>query len=683
MSNIVQSSSCRCLNVRFFAVGNEVSKVVVTHPRLIDIFLKTGEGSRIHLACFLCGVLLFDCQWSPDRLDDRRTTVEFRHAAFESVTMPGTRVNLSTTRGWLTDAQRLVAANSPAFSSTFRVLLSHMFDRPPTNGEESPLLDTYPEQLLQVISDLCDVVITRSLRLCANLLVHQHQDVETQVDIAHEEQTMRSEFRILCKVLWDRHDKGKSSESDSLFDDAIQPYLARIDANFRETRTATTIPNVPATVDSDLVAMTLEGLSSDRFTGVQQQAPCKSTADRGPTFNSLPTETVWKILDFLRPSYFPIDILSANAYCVECSAFAQLMLVSKSWSEMVLPILYNTVVLFANPESLNKLSFALESHGDLVRTIIIDDVGLGLDHDIHIQACWRYIDKCFQYSTNLLRVECYGDYQVELHDFPKSGSQNQIHTLILRLPLWLPFNVSRVLTLPSSSLEHLEISQWNTHALQPALDPITCPSLPKCRTIDLQHSNIGEGDVAALLSLAAVDGKSSLRSLSITDMVSLHPPAILSLLRINEISTHLSTLRIQLAHGAQHDDGNDFPIQVLPLCPSLVEFSYTSPASVEVFQYLPPSLRALELAVILPQVHTINSTPNPSLSSVEPFITYIASDRAANLERLSVVRRVNSTAIDTPFPWIRLDTQQWDDQGELRALCKRKHVQFDCAFSLV
>ncbi|GLB38994.1 hypothetical protein LshimejAT787_0601560 [Lyophyllum shimeji] len=102
-------------------------------------------------------------------------------------------------------------------------------------------------------------------------------------------------------------------------------------------------------------------------------------------------------------------------------------------------------------------------------------------------------------------------------------------------------------------------------------------------------------------------------------MESLHGPGILLLLRINGMYTHLTTLRLKLAHPCElHCCGNDFPIHFLRLCPSLTEFSYTSPSSVEVFQYLPPSLRVLELAVILPQVPTTGSTAVPAFPPSSP-----------------------------------------------------------------
>ncbi|KAF8067956.1 hypothetical protein FPV67DRAFT_1494385, partial [Lyophyllum atratum] len=596
----MRSYSCRCLNVRFESVDDNISRVLVTHPRLIDLLLKAegSSGSRIYLVCFLCGFLTLDCPLRQGYQVDHRLhtrVLEFEHAAFESVSIPDNHINPQRmAKICLTDTQRLAAANSPAFSSTFRVVLSpdiFVHPKPAINRRDPLLLDTYPTQLSQVFSDLCDVVLKRSLRLRADELLARHQVAEPHVDIALEERKMRSEFRLLCRMLWDRYHQDFSPKNDKLFDSAIQPYMAKIDASFWESSTATGIQNASTSMDVDLMAITLEGVTFDRFHGVENQALLAPTS-QGPTFNDLPTETAWKILDFLRPTYTAIDLLSVQSYRVQCCSFAQLMFVSKSWSEMVPPLLYHTLVLFANPHSLNKLVAVLRSYGSLVRTIIIDGVALGSDDDdMHIQSCREYIDQCLKHSINLRHVECYGDYQVALRDVPKLRSQSQIQNLVLRLPLWLPFDVCSAIGLSPSSLERLEISQWRPHALQPVLDPATCPRLPRCRTIDLRESSIGADQVSALLSLATENGQSSLRDLSLIDM-SFDAPAILEVLHVNEISTYLTTLRIQLPHSVQHGAGIDFPFQVLPLCPSLTEFSYTSPTSAEVFHYLPPSLRA-------------------------------------------------------------------------------------------
>ncbi|GLB38993.1 hypothetical protein LshimejAT787_0601550 [Lyophyllum shimeji] len=354
MSTTMQSSSCKCLNVRFFYVGDKLSEVVVTHPRLIDFVLRVGEDPHIHFACLLCGSLLFDCRWSLN-VTYRRASLEFGHAAFESVTMLSNRIDLRYTGGvQVTDAQRLAAINSPAFSSTFSVLTRYNVLNQPPDGL---LLDAYPEHLSQVMADLCDVLFKRSLRLRAAVL----SGVETHVDIADEERKMRSEFVILCRLLWDAHHKDFLPDHRKLFMDTIGPYLTRINASFRESCIANGIPNAPATVGSDPVAMSAEELSFDGVSIVQVQEPLKPTTDRGPTFTSLPTETVWKIFDFLRPRYCPIDMLSAKKYLVERSSFAQLMLVSKVWRKWSSQ--YSTTQSSFLPAPIPLTNFAL--HYDL------------------------------------------------------------------------------------------------------------------------------------------------------------------------------------------------------------------------------------------------------------------------------------------------------------------------------
>lgn len=573
-----------------------------------------------------------------------------------------------------TDGEILHAINSPYFSPTFKVLLAitrPTFEDVPLGEPNLFKLNRYPGHLTDVISDLSDVAIHHALRLRAAAILHH--------DAFEHGRQIRAELIQLSRLIYDQNNLEDGSSS---FMQVLQCHLDKMDAAFSEPLFAQSIPELQTSIESDLLAITLEGLPSHRYTSDVLR---KATLLPARGFSDLPTETVWKIMEYLRPTYVSLDLLSASSYCSKYSAFTQLLLVSKSWSEMILPVLYHTIALFANPEALNKLVHALKLYGPLVRTVIIDDVGLGPIPDIHIRTCQRYIDKCLDLCTSLDRVECYGDYQLRDHGSSESRALSRVRTLRLGMPPWLPYDISATISLAFASLQRLEIFGWESHPHQPSLNTNSSLGLPQLTALELRNGSIYEDQVTALLAMATCDSASSLRSLAILDMASFDASAVLALLKVNEACAHLTALHIRLANSIELATGNELPLRVLALCPALVEFSYTSPTSVDIFDHLPHTLRALELAVLVPHAHcSMLPTSAPSVSSVEPFIRYVSSDRGANLRRLSIVRRIcQDGGIPSPHAWKRLETQSWDEHRRLQDFCRRRDIALDCALALI
>ncbi|KAG6829182.1 hypothetical protein H0H87_012307 [Tephrocybe sp. NHM501043] len=506
----------------------------------------------------------------------------------------------------------LTIMNSSTYSATFET--ATVF--PPDFFEEE-VLKMHADEYSSVVTDLCNVALNRLLEIRLSW-IEQRLNSAQSARMVEKGQKTCIEFSDLCKSLLIR-----LGSDLGFFDDIIRPHMKKLEDATNETRSL----GLPSFND-DLAAITLEGVSADRIEWYYRPT-------RTATFDDLPTETALKIISLCTPSYIPGDVVSARTHGLTSSSFARLGLVSQAWSAMIPPLLYHTIVLYARPEYLNRLTFALRTHGPLVRTVIIDDVDVHTD--VHIQNCRGYINECLNLAGSINRVECYGDYQIGLHTSPFSPQLYEIGSVTLQLPSHQSFDVTSILAMCAPTLEYLSISQWHPHQFHPPLDLDL--RIPQCKSIDLPDGTIEEGHVAALLSLATSNGSSSLRSMSLLGM-NFDVPCILRLLEINNVAAHLTTLRVRLPNHIQRSTTNDIPIQLLALCPSLTDFSYMSPTSMEIFQHLHPSILTLELGVVLPHWNLpAFPTSAPSITSIEPFISYVTSSRAVNLRSLSIMRQ--------------------------------------------
>lgn len=530
-------------------------------------------------------------------------------------------------------------------------------------------LDRYSAQLSDVVSHLCDVAIRHNQQLRHNIILAKHI-ADDSVDLVSDQLRARSDFLMICRGLWFRLRTTATdlSQAPEPFEVFIRTYLARIDTAFSEMNAASRRYS-HSSVDSEMEAMALEGIS-DRYE--RHDSPKVSPA---LNFENLPTETIWKILRYLEPVYLPADLIAVQNYRRELSMFAQLSLVSKSWLDFTTPSLYHCIALFNDPTRLDKLSQALKVHGTSVRVIVMDDIDIG---PVHIRTCTYYIDKCLSLCPNLLHVQCNGDVELgsRIHHLP---------SLALIFPPWLPVDLPAALRFAGPDLEHLEISKWSPQEDQSS---IVIPSiLPQLRTISVSDGSIGLEPLTKLFESTTREGRNVFRELSILNIASLDRPSILRLLNVNKLSAHITVLRVRLHPRFRILNSNDLPKDILALCPSLIEFSYTSPSSAEVFAHLPQSLRILELAILLPHRDVPSRTPKlmvptMTMSSVEPFIQYLQSSASGNLRRLSIVRQVfESDRVLIPT-WRRLDVQVWDLQNELRGLCRKRNIQLDCTFTM-
>lgn len=570
------------------------------------------------------------------------------------------------------DLEVLSALNSPSYSPTFGVLhtipSSVDADRSPVPLQHV-LLNRYPTQLSDVVSDLCDVAIRHNQRLRHDVLLTSHM-TDDSVDLVSDQIRVRSDFQAICRGLWSRQkttatDLGPKTESFATF---IGTYLARIDAAFSKMHIASRRDSY-SSIDSEMEAIALEGIS-DRY---ERRDSPKVSPTTG--FESLPTETVWKIFRYLEPVYLPANNLAIQNYRKDLSMFSQLSLVSKAWRESNIPSLYRCIVMSNDPNRLDKLLQALKLHGTSVRVIIIDDIDIG---PVHIRTCTYYIDKCLLFCTNLLHLQCNGDIEL-------GSRMHYLPSLALTFPPALPVDLQAAFRFAGPDLEHLELSKWSPQGDQSS---VVIPStLPQLRKIRVSDSGVGLDPLTRLLESATREGGNVLQELSIINISSLDGPSILQLLSVNRLSKHITVLRVRLHPRCQILSGNDLPKDILPLCPSLIEFSYTSPSSAEVFPHLPQSLRILELAILLPHREVASKTPNlsvpaTSMSSVKPFIEYIRSSASHNIQRLSIVRQVFDFSSVSTRTWRRLGVQAWDPQNELWGLCEKRNIQLDCTFAM-
>ncbi|KAF8645486.1 hypothetical protein AX16_007771 [Volvariella volvacea WC 439] len=403
----------------------------------------------------------------------------------------------------------------------------------------------------------------------------------------------------------------------------------------------------------------------ESFLPANQGAHCAPSV----TLADLPIETCCRILDFLEPLYIPGSAIAVHDYIHQRAQLAKLATVSKGFAQVILPILYHHVVLFADPIMLEKLCRALGSYGSYVKRFIIDDVPLGDKYpDVHIRTCIIYIERCLKACDGLVSVECYGDYQlfassrIPQPSSPTSSASSSrsstpdsaasvlidyqvpktIHSMVIGCPTWLPMDISFELRYVQRHLRELTILSWGSQDILPYVHMKV--KLPKLRSLCLKEGLIPEYVVLDLLNTTyhSRENKggymrqdqegdtddeeittSNLRELSLLDIKALHGSSILHVLSFRNIGTQLTTLRISLPFNIQRETKDDLPLKILELCPRLEEFAYLSPCSVKVFDVLPKSVRKLELAIFVVPYSRIVTPLDGTVLRYEEFVPFV------------------------------------------------------------
>ncbi|KAF9458389.1 hypothetical protein BDZ94DRAFT_107899 [Collybia nuda] len=433
---------------------------------------------------------------------------------------------------------------------------------------------------------------------------------------------------MLCQRLWDcqKTDLVDPVQKNEQFEVFIGVYLARIDNAFSEMHETSRRDSV-ISVDS-IEAITFEGISNRyrRFSS--------PTVLSGRGFGDLPTETAWKIFRYLEPVYLSVDLIAVQNYFKEVSS---------------------------DPVRLDKLLRALRAHGPSVRVVVIDDIDIG---PVHIRTCSRYIDQCLSLCPSVHHVQCNGDIGLD------TSRMHTLPSLALVLPRWLPVDIPAAFRFAGPELKRFGISEWNL--LGKEENTVLIPStLPQLEAFSITDSNLSPGLLSRLLYSITKEGRNVLRELSFAGISALDGPNILQLLEINTLSAHITILRIRLHRVTTYVDNDNSIQSILGVCPCLIEFSYTSPSSSEIFTHLPQTLRTLELAAIfsypfLPPV--ISGKMVPRITTVDPFVRYLRSPTSKNIRRLSIIRQVLQWDRMTGQLWRRLGAQTWDWEGELQGL---------------
>ncbi|KAF8643560.1 hypothetical protein AX16_008948 [Volvariella volvacea WC 439] len=80
-------------------------------------------------------------------------------------------------------------------------------------------------------------------------------------------------------------------------------------------------------------------------------------------------------------------------------------------------------------------------------------------------------------------------------------------------------------------------------------------------------------------------------------------------------------LRLRSATGSVTGPSQDFVINILKICPSLITFRYFAPFQSDIFQYLPPRLEEIGTQIIVTSARTIWShIPDTALLDLHPAI---------------------------------------------------------------
>ncbi|TFK72002.1 hypothetical protein BDN72DRAFT_836765 [Pluteus cervinus] len=413
------------------------------------------------------------------------------------------------------------------------------------------------------------------------------------------------------------------------------------------------------------------------------------------TWEDLPTEVQWQIFEHLEPVHTPGDQVLVKEFVQARYMLSQLSLVSKAWAERTPPVLYRHIVIFANPGSVNNLRQSLTKFGLYVRRLTIDDVSNQGISSIHIRHCQPYIERCLQLTTNLVKVESFGDYQLFDGDRARwsLGSEEQytnnsvpstIRELTVQCPQWLGLNISSIFRPLRLQLTTLTLIDWGTEGDNFTIDnDIMFPSLT---SLTLENGSPATPYINKLIQSTqhlegTGRGNSSLTKLALINLKNLPELDISNI--IQPLGTRLTSLRVSLPHHGINSDP-EVSLHILALCPNLHEFWFGSITPLRIFDALPPSLEILGLAMYLPLPELDDATPKEiHIQHYQDFLPYIKSEKGTRLRELDITRRVYVSHQSRPSIAVRLQVYRPDDSYmTLRVACEKRGIRFRSCFGV-
>lgn len=398
-------------------------------------------------------------------------------------------------------------------------------------------------------------------------------------------------------------------------------------------------------------------------------------------FDDLPVEVILQIFEYLSPTHTPGDSTCVAQYLQDRLQFSELSLVCRLWADLIPIFLYRHVVLFGDLQSVEQLLEALSKYNSFVRKITVDDAEKDVASRYRLRCCQQVFDDIIAACPNLVSLEIYGIYQPFEEDTSpintgelrvmKPNPLDRIQDLVLCYPLTTSAGLS--LQPFSVRLRSLVLRQWSGYYddIEESLDLSSLDTLvledvfmrlDAMRSLIFATTTICDGEVV-----------SSLTQFTLVNVGAISKDDILALLQTNGLCLRLSTFK----YGSLEKDTNpdpEFPIKVLSLCPSLINFSFVlaTPMSAKIFDALPEQLQSLELSMSwLPRSFPRGN--DGTVSSYQQFLAYICSRGGQNIRQLSTVRRI---AVIGQGIW-RVGLFQGDHGlNELRSMCTKRGIDF-------
>ncbi|KAG6865221.1 hypothetical protein C0991_004344 [Blastosporella zonata] len=321
----------------------------------------------------------------------------------------------------------------------------------------------------------------------------------------------------------------------------------------------------------------------------------------------------------------------------ELKPFADLRLISISINNVITPIFFQEAIILISPFSTpERLTDFFRSGAPYMKSVVIfgHTEGRRPGTQWPSNAIKEALGQGLGLLTRLQNLECHGEHAAFADPLwfqtltPNLAST--VTSLVITPVFQFQAGVYQSIRSLGASLTRLAIVDW-IGGVQEDIDFPTTHSLPNLTHLTLQHGNPPPHGLQKLFaSIKDARGNTPLRSLSILDLrTNYDVEVIANLLTTDRLGEQLKSLRLRLSL-TKSTKAAEFPKVVLQACPNLREFSYaTRPVDREIFSYLPPTLRKLEVTA-LPASH-IHASTSVTPQAIAAFL------RDQNLQTLRAV----------------------------------------------
>lgn len=396
----------------------------------------------------------------------------------------------------------------------------------------------------------------------------------------------------------------------------------------------------------------------------------------------IPSEVLLHILHMAYPVHTPADPANLAEYLRARHIFSRFSLVCRWWENLVPSILYQSLLLIAKPKLACKLQKALSSHGRIVGKITIDDGGAE-DNELHITSCQRYFDGIISLCPKLRSLCLCGDYR-PFHrnpgalgiSFPKLTIP-PIKELEVFLSRYVEVNLNDYIQPFAHSVDSLTIRGWGASNQPLSSSPVAIPNLQRLVVDGGEINRIGINNI--FVAKSGSKKPTTLTHLAISNSTLITPEDILCILKDNELGKGLYSLKLATYN---HCPDHSYPNELFSLCPNLVEFSFNTTCPITIFDYLPSTLRSLQLAIFWSLSPSISE--EGVLHSYEQFLPYLNSNRSLSLRQLSIIRQPYMGQKDmSTKKMLRLGLHQGSDcRQKLASVCYQRGIDLRYSVSI-